>query len=475
MTWSSVSPDWSNPSVLAFAGERDPLEVATNAALELTEIAREAGLAGPPVDVLALAREVGITLRPSAEGWDASIAKRDDLTVTTAPTDLRSRAQQLVIDYDPSRSRGRLRFSIAHELAHACFPDVGTKTRHRSALGAVERAASSNEWELELLCNVIAAELVLPADAVDGLLDVPLDIDFLMETRRRWDVSTEALLRRIVGGMSRPVVLIATSRAGVRSDSSFRVDYAFGSPSAGGALPQLHHGQTLLDDSTLRACVAVGQTVKGYISINGQPLRIQSAGAPPYPGSSYPRVLALLEPEREIVPRDGLSYVTSDLLELPPAASPIIIAHVVSDSVRGWSRTGASGALARAFPDIAGSYRSWTIASPNNLSLGNVHSVGRDVGGRYVEVASVVAQHGYGAVSGPRLRYDALAEGLDTVAARAAARSAIVHVPRLGAGRAGGRWDLIEDLLVEKLTRKGVEVVVHTLPSLPLGSSGMVP
>jgi hypothetical protein len=40
----------------------------------------------------------------------------------------------------------------------------------------------------------------------------------------------------------------------------------------------------------------------------------------------------------------------------------------------------------------------------------------------------------------------------------------------LGAGQAGGRWDVIEASLVEQLTSKKIDVVVHTLPSKQRGA-----
>jgi hypothetical protein len=77
----------------------------------------------------------------------------------------------------------------------------------------------------------------------------------------------------------------------------------------------------------------------------------------------------------------------------------------------------------------------------------------------------MVAQHGFGAAAVTRLRYDALRDSLDAVANIARRLGAAVHVPRLGAGEAGGRWDLIESELAGTLADRGIEVVVHTLPA----------
>src|SRR5262249_58450041 len=108
----------------------------------------------------------------------------------------------LLIAYNPNRPKGRLRYSIAHEVAHALFPGVADVVRHRTSAGALPDVSDSDEYELELLCNIVAGELLLPDEAVAGLLGIDTDIDFIMETRPKWDGSTEALLRR--GGWSRP-------------------------------------------------------------------------------------------------------------------------------------------------------------------------------------------------------------------------------------------------------------------------------
>ena len=67
-------------------------------------------------------------------------------------------------------------------------------------------------------------------------------------------------------------------------------------------------------------------------------------------------------------------------------------------------------------------------------------------------IVSMVAQQGYGPGAVTRLRYDALREALAAVADLAARTGASVHIPRIGAGQAGGRWDLIENDLAALLS-----------------------
>ncbi|WP_290472954.1 ImmA/IrrE family metallo-endopeptidase [Leifsonia sp. 71-9] len=438
-----MGQQWTNSSVLAFADGADPIERARSVAEDLLQAAASLGLEGPPLDVARLAAALGARLRPTDSLTDARTVNIDGETI---------------IEYNPSRPRGRLRFSLAHELAHTRFPDVAREPRYRTELGAVP--AADDNWEVELVCNIIAAELLLPEEAVGPLVNVETDIDFIMETRRRWDVSTEALLRRLVEASPRPLALLVTS---ARAEGS-RVDYLLTSPSTklSSVMNALAHGD-LLEASQFRRPSAVGQTLHHKIRVGDRTLEAQTVGTPPFPGSSRPRAMTLIELAAPANADPHLSYVTGDLLTELDTRSPIIFAHVVSDSTRSWSRYGAAAALARAYPDFPGAYRAWTIADASNLALGNVHFVQRQDSGGQVGIASIVAQEGYGPGKATRLRYDALEQGLTQVAEIAGREGAKVHVPRIGAGQAGGRWDIIETIIRKTLTVRDVDVIVHTL------------
>jgi hypothetical protein len=298
-------PGWSNPSVLAFAGGEDPLERASMAARQLLQAAAERGMAAPPVDPLALAGLLGLGTAPRDDVADASIAedRRDVVVRGGGDAPLREFVQTdtpLVIAYNPNRPKGRLRLSIAHEVAHALFPGVAEVVRHRTPVGALPDVSESDEYELELLCNIVAGELLLPTEAVAGLLEIDTDIDFIMETRRRWDVSTEALLRRLVMSSRRALTLAAASRITARDPAPLKIDYVVGPPSAGAAetpasssRPPLRRGQRLDPASPLTACTAVGQTARGTITIGdrdglaragGRHSRLSRAAVPPGPG-----------------------------------------------------------------------------------------------------------------------------------------------------------------------------------------------
>src|SRR5262245_10132270 len=119
---------WTNPSVRAIAGGGDPLQVVTERARALMFAALDAGLPGPPFDPFALAGLLGIGIRARADVADARIRRSDVGEQAPSEVPLASFVPSpapLTIEFNPSRPRGRLRYSVAHEIAHALFPDVG--------------------------------------------------------------------------------------------------------------------------------------------------------------------------------------------------------------------------------------------------------------------------------------------------------------------------------------------------------------
>ncbi len=181
-----------------------------------------------------------------------------------------------------------------------------------------------------------------------------------------------------------------------------------------------------------------------------------------------------------------IRYVTGDATrpEAPPgAAGPRIIVHVCDD-VRGaaWG-SGFVAALARRWPTLAQRFLWWSKgeraahegeADPARFELGEVQLVEVEPG---IVVANLVGQHGRKkAPDGtPPIRYEAVRAGLATVAAYATRfRGASVHMPRIGCGLAGGRWEelaseasgpAIGPIVQAELCDRGVPVTVYDLPT----------
>jgi O-acetyl-ADP-ribose deacetylase (regulator of RNase III) len=155
----------------------------------------------------------------------------------------------------------------------------------------------------------------------------------------------------------------------------------------------------------------------------------------------------------------ALRYLQGDATS-PQAAGPKIIAHVCND-LGGWGK-GFVVAVSRRWPEPERDYRAWhRERATNDFGLGVVRlvQVRPDVW-----VANMIGQHGMRTGSkGPPIRYDALNRCLESVGAHAAIRHASVHLPRIGAGLAGGRWDQIEPLIIANLCARDIPTTVYDL------------
>ena len=63
----------------------------------------------------------------------------------------------------------------------------------------------------------------------------------------------------------------------------------------------------------------------------------------------------------------------------------------------------------------------------------------------------------------PPIRYDALEEALQKVTYKAHMLAATVHMPRIGCGLAGGKWDMVEQIIRNTLLEANIYVVVYDL------------
>ena len=92
--------------------------------------------------------------------------------------------------------------------------------RHRTGKGAVPSYGGVDAWQLELLCNVAASEILVPDLMLPELSLESLEIHELMRLRAKFDVSTEAMLRRAVAVTGRSYALASVSPLPVGSGST---------------------------------------------------------------------------------------------------------------------------------------------------------------------------------------------------------------------------------------------------------------
>ena len=142
----------------------------------------------------------------------------------------------------------------------------------------------------------------------------------------------------------------------------------------------------------------------------------------------------------------------------PVAAGAKIICHVCND-VGGWGK-GFVVAISKRWPEPEIRYRAWyNQGEAAGFHLGAIQLVSVEP---EITIANMVAQRGVRPSAGtPPIRYDALRECLSTLASRATALSASVHMPRIGCGLAGGSWPEVEAIINDTLLAAAVPVHVY--------------
>lgn len=435
---------WTNRSVLALAGGSDPVKVITDRARRLAMEAFQAGWSGPPYDPFALAGYRKISV----------VAREDILDARTVPT--RSGG---AIEFNPSRPRSRIKYSICHELAHTLFPDWDQRIRNR----VTHSDMKGDEWQLETLCNIGAAELLMPVGSVSHLGRGRLTIDAIRQVRKEHEVSAESVLLRAVRLTTDQCCVFSSSRRshpGLPQDRYF-IDYVIGSRAWPGSIAP---GMLLPDETIASQCIAIGFTAKGHETWEGVgTVRLECLGVAPYPNQTYPRVLGIARPQKGLpVAVAGIEVVQGDASH-PRGRGPSVIAQIVNDSAFTWG-AGFSRVLRETWPTAQRSFRDWAEKDRRNLRLGRVHA---GIVNENLAVMSMIAQHGYGPSPKPRIRYAALEECLEQLGTFAASRGWTVHMPKIGSGLAGGSWNIVRELVEDTVCAKGVKVFVYELPGGP--------
>lgn len=154
-----------------------------------------------------------------------------------------------------------------------------------------------------------------------------------------------------------------------------------------------------------------------------------------------------------------IQYVQGDATN-PQGDGDKLIVHVCND-VGAW---GAGFVLAISErwkrPELA--YLKAFAASQNGkMALGSTQLIQVE---SHIWVVNMIAQRGLRpSKSGPPIRYDALTTCLSRVAEEAKRMNASVHMPRIGCGLAGGKWEKIEPIITKTLIEASVPVTVYDL------------
>jgi Zn-dependent peptidase ImmA (M78 family)/O-acetyl-ADP-ribose deacetylase (regulator of RNase III) len=428
---------WTNKSVLALAAGEDPIVTIERRARELVLHARDQGWNGPPFNPIFIADLLKIPVTANANVADACIVSTEG---------------KLQIQFNPTQVRERVRFSIAHEIAHSLFADVADEVRNRGG-----KKGAKDDWQLEVLCNLAASEFVMPIGSISAREKL-VSLEDLMIERRSFDVSAEAFLIRVTKIANEPVVMFCASTDSKAPDGkTYRVDYSVTSASAPHVLISGFH---VPKDSIVNSCSAIGFTNRGTERWFGdKKLPIECVGIPGYPGSNSPRVAGLIRFSKAEMTGARVNFVHGDVLKAQGSETRVIC-QLVNDQARSWGG-GVARSAAKAFPAAHRDFSNWIISLPKNRRLGDVHFAQAN---QNTFIASLVGQEGFGPSPTPRIRYAALEKCLEKISDFASSKSASVHMPRIGSGESGGSWDTVQEMVQDALVADGIPVTVYDLP-----------
>ncbi len=176
----------------------------------------------------------------------------------------------------------------------------------------------------------------------------------------------------------------------------------------------------------------------------------------------------------------AIKYIKGDATN-PGGEGQKIIVHICND-VGGWGK-GFVLALSQKWTQPEQAFRSWfkhktlvptdairfePLADKDGPSGEQVFRLGQV---QFVQVetelwvANMIAQHDLkrGRDGTPPIRYGAMEEGLLRVRAFAKKMGATVHMPRIGAGLAGGNWPEIEEIINKTLVAHDITTTVYEL------------
>jgi len=129
-----------------------------------------------------------------------------------------------------------------------------------------------------------------------------------------------------------------------------------------------------------------------------------------------------------------------------------------SNDIGGWGK-GFVLALSRRWKEPESSFRAWH-KSKTGFQLGEVQFVKVE---NDLWVANLIGQHKIkkGENGNPPIRYEAIQDGIKKVNLKAKELNASVHMPRIGCGLAGGKWEMIEPILINELAIDDIEIIVY--------------
>ncbi|MFC7348652.1 macro domain-containing protein [Chryseobacterium zhengzhouense] len=151
-----------------------------------------------------------------------------------------------------------------------------------------------------------------------------------------------------------------------------------------------------------------------------------------------------------------ITYLKGDATN-PQIEGNKIIAHICND-IGGWGK-GFVLAISKRWKKPEADYRNW-FQNVESFKLGEIQIVQVEDN---LWVCNMIGQHKTITNSKgiPPIRYEAVEQCLNKLSDKALKLNASIHMPRIGCGLAGGKWEEIEPIIERTLLKNNVEVYVY--------------
>ena len=418
-------------------GSQDPIEIVKTLAREIVLKGFTNGWSGPPFNPIELAKHLNLDIMPNVSLNDARIIP------------LR---KSFRIEYNPNQRATRTNFSIAHEIGHTFFSDCSDTVRNR------ESKLEQNFDELEFLCDIAAAEILLPyAEFTNEANSVPLTMQSLLDISKKYQASLTSVFLRFCEVVNKSCSILICH---FNDENELILDYQKKSRISELELP---NGFVIPKDSSSYECLSPGWTSfrkECWIEMNKEAYNVYSIGLSPIRNSNEKRIGIFLVPEYyNEEPQDKIHTVYGDA-SLPRGEGVKIIGQIVN-TYAGLG-AGFGKAMKKRYPITQKNLETWKQEKSDfKLGESSFFQVDKDL-----YVLQMLAQKGlFPTKNNPLpLNYIALKECLNSLASKALELNATVHLPLIGAGQAKGSWEIIEGILYDELVLKGIHVTIYILP-----------
>jgi hypothetical protein len=227
----------------------------------------------------------------------------------------------------------------------------------------------------------------------------------------------------------------------------------------------LQGGVEIPKDSKIYDCLNSGWTAYGkerWNEFGNQDYMVYGIGLPPLKNSTQNRVgILITTPDQEDIEQNKQLYIVVGDATKPSGDGTKIIAQIVN--TMGALGAGFGKAMSQTWAASAQNIYKWRM-NRNEFKLGSTSLVKLT---DEVYVFQMIAQEGINSRKGMPvpLRYEVLRDCLIEMASMALELNASIHMPLIGAGQAGGDWNVIEGMIKEEVVRRGVDVKVYVLHS----------